>query len=685
LRKTLLNIAIFFSIIIFCSFTYFKYSSISQSNQIIVSFVTYNGYGNNLYIDNIALGERPSYDIALTSINNIKKDTSYTAGPGTYSIIPEVNLTNVGLSSVTNIFGVTMTISSLGYQSTDSVESINAGQSITIYFDTLLIVPGSNLDIVVFSSWQNDSNHYNDTLRQYSLILPGVLRNVLIEEWTSATSPASASHNPFLNSFIDSNLQSVVPIKYHLGIPPPGNDSMYLANPTQADERKNYYFINSVPTTIMDGQTRVPIPYYADSNLIKSYNSRIETGSPVSISVTDLRLAGDTIQSTIDINIMYPLPVGDYRLRVMAVERLISYESPPGTNGDSLFYDVFRRAYPDSAGTVINSTVGNHQYVFKYLRDSDWVDSMIYTAAFIQNEDTREVINSAKGQTIIIPKRILPQITFPLDNKSDIDFGISDVMSFYNPIILMNSDSLASGLNYELFEGPFPPVGFQIINPDGNITFSQVSNVNGIAFGGTKCVKMAFYDYNDIGQKDTMITFVFDSVTSYDTLRFDYSYAQYLSSYTDSLIVNISTDGGASYTTIFHKSGNELATSPATTISYAPSSANQWMTFSYPLSNVIPPSHVTGNIPNDYILYQNYPNPFNPSTTIKYEIHIPGKVNIKIYDVAGKLITSLVNKFQDASTYEIEFNANNLSSGVYFYSLIVEGDMIDTKKMLFVK
>ena len=651
----------------------------------MLSFITYNGYGNNLYIDNIALGERPSYDIALTSINNIKEDTSFTPGSGTVSIIPEVNLTNVGLASATDTFGVTMTISSLGYQSTDSIGSINAGQSITVYFDTLPIIPGSDLDIVVFSSWLNDSNHYNDTLKQFSLFLPGTQRNVLIEEWTSATSPSCASHNPFLNSFIDSNLQTIVPIKYHLGIPPPGNDSMYLANPTQADERSNYYFINSVPTTIMDGQTRVPIPYYADSNLIKSYNARIETGSPVSISVTDLRLTGDTIQSTIDINIMYPLPVGDYRLRVMAVERLISYESPPGTNGDSLFYDVFRRAYPDSAGTVINSAVGNHQYVFKYLRDSNWVDSMIYTAAFIQNEDTKEVINSAKGQAIILPKRILPRITFPLDNKPDVDFGISDVISFYNPIILMNSDSLASGLKYELFEGPFPPPGFQIINPDGNITFSQVSNVNGISFGGTKCVKMAFYDYNDIGQKDTMITCVFDSVTSYDTLRFDYSYAQYLSSYTDSLIVNISTDGGVTYTTIFQKSGNELATSPATTISYAPSSANQWMTFSYSLSNVIPPSHVTGNIPNDYKLYQNYPNPFNPSTTIKYGIHLPGKVNIKIYDVAGKLITSLVNKFQDANTYEIEFNANNLSSGVYFYSLIVEGDIIDTKKMLLIK
>ncbi|MBC8490555.1 MAG: hypothetical protein H8D45_31455, partial [Bacteroidetes bacterium] len=106
MRKTLLNITIFISIVTLCSFTYYQFSSISQSNQIMLSFITYNGYGNNLYIDNIALGERPSYDIALTSINNIKEDTSFTPGSGTVSIIPEVNLTNVGLASATDTFGV---------------------------------------------------------------------------------------------------------------------------------------------------------------------------------------------------------------------------------------------------------------------------------------------------------------------------------------------------------------------------------------------------------------------------------------------------------------------------------------------------------------------------------------------------------------------------------------------------
>ncbi|MFC2093463.1 T9SS type A sorting domain-containing protein [Bacteroidota bacterium] len=685
MRKIIVNITILFCILILSSFSIQKFTDTPQTNQIILAFITYNGFGNNLYIDNISIGERFMNDVAVTSINNIKKDTSFTPGLNSISIIPEVNVTNLGLANVPDSFRVTMTIASLGYSSIDSVPPLNTGQSITIYFDSLLIIPGSDLDIKVYSSLQNDTNRTNDTLEQYSLILPGVRRNVLIEEWTSSTSLSSSSHDPFLNSFIDSNLQTVVPIKYHLGIPPPGNDSMYLYNPLQSEERRNYYFVNSVPTTIMDGKTRISLPYYVDSILTKSYNYRIETGTPLSINVTDIRLTGDTIQSTIDVNIMYALPQGDYRLRVMAIERLISYLSPPGTTSDSMFYDVFRKAYPDSVGTLISNNAGSYQFVYKYLRDPVWVDSMIYTAAFIQNDNTKEIINSAKGKTIVLPIRKLPQINYSLDNKPDIDFGISDIINYYNPIILGNSDSLSIEFNFELFEGPFPPPGFQVFNPDGNITFSEITKVNGISFGGNKCVKMAFYDYNDIGQKDTMITRVFDSVSYTDTLRFDYSYAQYLSSYVDSLIVIISTDGGSTYSTIFEKAGKNLATSPATTISYAPSSANQWRTFYYPLSQVLPPTNIQGNILDKFILSQNYPNPFNPSTTIKYVLHIPGKVSIKIYDITGKLVVALVNKKQEANSYEIEFKAANFSSGIYFYSLIVDGNFVDTKKMVFIK
>ncbi|HMS65361.1 MAG TPA: T9SS type A sorting domain-containing protein [Ignavibacteria bacterium] len=90
-------------------------------------------------------------------------------------------------------------------------------------------------------------------------------------------------------------------------------------------------------------------------------------------------------------------------------------------------------------------------------------------------------------------------------------------------------------------------------------------------------------------------------------------------------------------------------------------------------------------ISSDYKLYQNYPNPFNPATKINYELRITNYVSIIIYDVLGNEIMSLVDKKQIAGKYEAEFNGSNLSSGVYFYQLKVNGNLIETKRMMLLK
>lgn len=85
-----------------------------------------------------------------------------------------------------------------------------------------------------------------------------------------------------------------------------------------------------------------------------------------------------------------------------------------------------------------------------------------------------------------------------------------------------------------------------------------------------------------------------------------------------------------------------------------------------------------------YNLEQNYPNPFNPSTTIKYQIPQAGKVTLKIYDILGKEVTTLVNETKDTGRYEVKFDASNLSSGVYIYRLQA-GEYTATHKMLMIK
>ncbi len=91
----------------------------------------------------------------------------------------------------------------------------------------------------------------------------------------------------------------------------------------------------------------------------------------------------------------------------------------------------------------------------------------------------------------------------------------------------------------------------------------------------------------------------------------------------------------------------------------------------------------------NYLLSQNYPNPFNPTTKIKYtipfvETHRYASVKLKVYDILGNEIETLVNKEQSPGEYEVEFNGSNLSSGIYFYRLSA-GSFIQTKKMILMK
>ncbi len=92
-----------------------------------------------------------------------------------------------------------------------------------------------------------------------------------------------------------------------------------------------------------------------------------------------------------------------------------------------------------------------------------------------------------------------------------------------------------------------------------------------------------------------------------------------------------------------------------------------------------------GNIPTEYALYQNYPNPFNPSTVIKYQIPDNNtSVELKIYNILGKEVKTLVNEIQNSGIYEVLFNAANYSSGIYFCT-IKAGSFSATKKMILLK
>ncbi len=95
-------------------------------------------------------------------------------------------------------------------------------------------------------------------------------------------------------------------------------------------------------------------------------------------------------------------------------------------------------------------------------------------------------------------------------------------------------------------------------------------------------------------------------------------------------------------------------------------------------------NHTNQIIKKEYELFQNFPNPFNPKTVISYQLAVSNNVSIKVYDVLGNEIKTLVNEKQNSGSYKIGFDGSNLPSGIYFYKFI-SGSFSDTKRMILLK
>ena len=322
-------------------------------------------------------------------------------------------------------------------------------------------------------------------------------RKVFFEGFTNCCCGPCATYGPILDAFIANHPDNTVCIKYHTH--GPGPDPMFWEDSAQIRIRYTvYYTILYVPTCKIDGILEADSPYSTEG-FTAFLNQRIAVSTPLNVTVNDTRIAGDSIRTVVILNLASALPSGNYKLRVMAAERLIHYTSPPGTNGETDFQYCYRKSFPDVNGVSIPTSAGTYTYTYTYKRQSDWVDTSIFTVAFVQNDASTELINSGKG--------------------------------VYHPLGIQGNNS---------------------------------------------------------------------------------------------------------------------------------------------------------NVPTDYVLNQNYPNPFNPTTNIGFEIPKSGNVLLKIYDVLGNVVYTLINGHLDKGKYNYEFSGDKIASGIYFYRLDA-GAFSETKRMILTK
>ena len=137
------------------------------------------------------------------------------------------------------------------------------------------------------------------------------------------------------------------------------------------------------------------------------------------------------------------------------------------------------------------------------------------------------------------------------------------------------------------------------------------------------------------------------------------------------------SNGGSSYTAFLGRTYEDGVTA------YPPADANRSVFYAGTATIILGVKELPG-LPTDYVLQQNFPNPFNPSTKIQYSIPKESFVTLKVYDVLGREVASLVNEVQKAGNFEADFNGSELSSGVYFYRLQA-GEFVSVQKMTLMK
>ncbi len=217
-------------------------------------------------------------------------------------------------------------------------------------------------------------------------------RMMLIEFFTSSTCYPCALNNPALIAFINSKDPSVLAaIGFHMNWPAPGNDPMYLYNPTDNTTRRNYYGINSIPQGRYDG-----IISYTTSALQSVFDSRKDILSPVTIIVRDSTF-GDSVAVKTWIYCETMLDNPNVSVLIGIKEDSIQYSSPPGSNGETFFPWVMRKMLPTGGGTPVILNPGQLKYLeYKYKIDPVWNNNVISHLVYVQDNGTKEVLNAGK-------------------------------------------------------------------------------------------------------------------------------------------------------------------------------------------------------------------------------------------------------------------------------------------------
>ncbi|HWA07689.1 MAG TPA: T9SS type A sorting domain-containing protein [Ignavibacteria bacterium] len=593
-------------------------------------------------------------------------------------------------------------------------------------------------------------------------------RMVFIERFTSWTCGPCASNNPTMEAFINGiDADKIVGIAYHMNWPAPGNDGYYLYNPADNTARRSFYSVNSIPQARMDGIISLLSPY-TNTGLTDNFNSRTNILSPITVILTDSTF-GDSIRVRARIYCEVYLPNPNVLVHFSIQERHNHFSSPPGTNGETDFYDVMRRMNNGGTGHAAALYPGQTTIIEKtFYKDPIWNQPEVMPIVFVQRG--QEILNAAKktANFTLIPNSPFRSVIQGQSQSASYDLQIPVTSAGYNSAVTLTAEvdppnagitvsfpggnvisSFPANFSVQVNSSASVPVNdYRIIitgtNSNGKTHKTSVSYLVGRNFvtvntnrpllqfkvDGTTYTSSAFFNW-DVNSSHTLTAispqtsgstrYVFTSWSNggdtNQTINVSANISSYTASYkTQFKLITSVTPGGLPVTV----TGGNLFYDSASTVSFTatPSqlthngkeyyfqrwngngngsySGTQLNPTITNMNNVIVETAVFDTIapigihnlntgvPVVYELHQNFPNPFNPVTKIKFDLPQQSNVNIRVYDIIGNEVARVYNGELTAGFYEVDWNASDFASGVYFYR-IDAGDFSSVKRMVLVK
>jgi len=522
---------------------------------------------NYWYLDDLKLFVPLAHDVM---VKDIIVDATYP--PGT-NFTPQAVLKNFGLNNET--FDATCTIKVGGstvYTQNCSPVTIAAGAEQTVSFPSYVLNAANDLyEITVKTNLAGDMDPANDSRTEYFNTYTTNREMVVLEIGTGTWCTYCPGSQMGADDLV-TNGCSVAVVEYH-------NGDNYTNSYSNA--RNTYYGISGFPTAVFDG-----VQYFVGGDHTLSmyqyylplYEARKEIMSAFSVDIFGTN-SGLDYNVILKLNRLAAIPPTWNNLVVHFT--VTESDIPFNWQGQTEVDYAERLMVPNELGTPVD-LINNTQIdiPLSFSLNASWVTDKCQLAAFIQNLDTKEILQGDKVW---------------ITNLQPLPVELTSFTATANAEgVLLNWTTATETNNH----------GFEIERSEDGTEFYTVAFVQG---AGTT-TESREYIYTDKVEYKGGETFYYR-------------------------LKQVDLDGTVQYSDIVE---------------------------------------VIFDIPKDFVLHQNYPNPFNPSTTIKYAVPKTSLVSIKIYDLTGQEVASLVNEMKEVGTYEIKFDAHNLASGIYIYRMIAD-------------